>query len=166
MYNYGPELNFIPLKAKEAAFYIPKNERKLVCRSDDGITNSKGEACKQCPYGNYHRGPWVDNKSPACHTTVNLFGLDAETGMPGVMVFKVKSLAEGQKIAKQIAFVNKPVGVVLSVSQEKNDSGIFYVPKVKKLFPLTEEQYAMQKVWVERLRGQTLTAATDEADSF
>lgn len=166
LYNFGPELQFIPLKAKEAAFYIPKNERKLVCRSDDGVTNSKGEACKQCPYGVYHRGPWVDSKSPACHTTVNLYGLDAVTGMPGVMVFKVKSLAEGQKIAKQIAFVNKPVGILIGVVQEKNDSGIFYVPKTKKLFPLTQEQYEMQKQWIEKLRGQTLETAADESEAF
>lgn len=161
LYSYGETIDAIPLKVKEGAFYIPPNERKLVCRSDDGRVNMNGEACSSCPYGVYHKGKWVDNKSPACHTTVNLFCLDAVTGTPGVITFKVKSLAEGQKIAKQLAFVQKPIGVTIGNVQEKNDRGIFYVARAKKLFPLTQEQYAMQAQWLEKLKGATLSTSED-----
>lgn len=163
MESYGTEMKVIPLKLTRGALYIKQGERKVTCRSADGVTSMNGDLCAECPYGVYHLNKWRDGKSPDCKTTIALLSLEAESLTPGVMYFQKAAFKTGETLAKQLALSRRPVAVTLKSTQEKNDKGIFNVPVVSGLTPLTQEQYAAQTVWKDRLSGVTV-GTTDVED--
>jgi len=150
MENYGPLFNFIPIKFNYGAAYLTL-ESGLVCRSDDGITSRDGDACRQCPHGEYYKN-WKDKKTPAkCGETVDVFGLDAMSLTPCVLTFKSTSYPVGTRLATTAKLNRKLMVYVIGTRLSSNEKGRFFVMDVKSSMDVSDTMAAEALRWKDVL---------------
>jgi len=78
-------------------------DKKMQCKSSDGVTSVNGDLCLKCPFGVYH-GEWKDGVTPpACNKQVNFIIVpreSIETGEFNPMIMSF--MKEGLKVAKEV----------------------------------------------------------------
>ena len=159
--NYGETVRLIPIKVRFGAVYLD-NKEGLKCRSMDGVTNVRGEKCAQCPFGVYHQ-TWVDGEPPACNETVDVMVVEGGSAQPAVLTFRSTSYKEGKRLATNMRLVRQASALRIGCEKKTNDSGTFFVIKVKAMEPLSEAEYGLAKEWKDRLSTTSYVEAEEPA---
>lgn len=148
MENYGKTLSIIPIKPMYGAVLLGDDNRSIVCKSNNGVTNLEGDSCSNCPHGCYYRTWGKDLRTgkaipPKCKETVNVVCLLADSLLPVVISFKSNARPTGDKLinafkarARMGLFVFKLVSIF-----EKSPKGTYFVPKLSpEVVPANAEQ--------------------------
>jgi hypothetical protein len=162
--NYGPVLDFIPLRASMGAIFFSMDEG-LKCRSNDGIISIKGDSCIKCPFGEYY-GNWKTGKQPRCKNTLDILGFDGNTMHPFVITFKSMSLACGKKLVSLMKSLGKPLLVKLGASLKTNDAGQrYFIMDMKALLDPTPVQLDAFVKFKEQFKKVKIEFAGEEDDT-
>lgn len=133
-YNLGTE--FVFLDTQRGALY--KQDSIFVCRSDDGITNFRGEPCRPCPHA-AHYDDWKDGQAPGCTRTIEFLAIRRDTigsNTPDIMMvsFAKTALQQGKNVLGSVA------------------------GKGQKKIPLYSKVWAMETQDMKNKRGQEYLA--------
>ena len=108
--NFGKEVTIIPIMISESASLLDKQTSNVVCSSNNLITNTHGEPCKQCPYNEYWNdwGTAEAKKTPGCKTSIDVlcipvFGGEPQAGQVVEMNFRKNNTKAGKSIINLMA---------------------------------------------------------------
>lgn len=139
---------FVPIFMRNSAAYFDE-ENKLVCKSEDSITNREGVACRDCPFGVYH-GEWKDGKPPRCQAAKEFLAVPKDQiGEPFpaaiILSFKRTSYDTGRQLITMARMLNKDMFARTykmtskTVVKPKGDTQVY---DLKPGVMLNEEEFA------------------------
>lgn len=160
--NYGEKVALIPVKIGFGALYMD-NEDGLKCKSNDGITNIRGEKCSECPFGVFYKDWAEDGTPPECSETVDVLCLEKEGLSPMIMTFKSSSYKEGKKLASALKFKKSTDAIILGRTQEKGKKGTYWSPKIERFEPIDEMQFEAAKSFREAVMAGRVEVEEKEA---
>lgn len=174
--NYGMSVKIIPILVSESAAFMPKGTKKLVCRSDNLITNTEGVPCKQCPHGQYWNS-WDSNKGegPECRTSIDVVCIvNDEYDMPQVISFRKTSFKAGKALLNLIMHdkYRVPFGSqyeLKSTMATKDEYKFFVIEDSIQRTQLTEDQLGkiipIAKQMLEMKKQGRLQHEDDDVDA-
>ncbi len=179
MENYGAGFEFILLALTEREIIKGKSrfvDKKLKCQSMDRFTGigEPGGNCSVCDYGQWGAG----GEAPECSDqfTYLIYVLSSDEDLPAALVMGKTSM----KTAKSFNLIikgmfnsiykgkKKPFATVFNVysEKEKNNKGSYYVYKIKKSRPATDEEIAAARELYEDFSGTRFTVEMGAEEDY
>lgn len=168
--NHGTELEFILLALTDREIIKGKSmfeNKKLKCQSMDRITGrgEPGGKCETCEFGQW--GP--DGEAPKCpdNFTYLIYVLGTDEDLPAAIVLQKTSMKTAKSFNLLIKGMfnsiykgkKKPFTTVFKLfsEKEKGVKGGYYIYKIKKSRPATDEEAAMARELYEDFSGTSFT---------
>lgn len=165
----GDEVEVVLMGMKNGAVYFEAG-KGMQCKSVDGITSIRGDSCKDCPFGHYHAGEWVDDVPPKCSSSKEFMAvtrktLSGEESRPMVISFLKTSYKEGKRLASMARFTGKDIfanAYKITSEKIKNDKGTFAVLKLSPTGLITPEEFVSAESWYNILNNTNVKVHDDE----
>lgn len=168
--NHGTELEFILLALTDREIIRGKSmfeDKKLKCQSIDRITGvgDPGGKCESCAFGQWG----TDGEPPECsdNFTYLVYALGTDEDLPAAVVMSKTSMKTAKSFNLLIKGMfnsiykgkKKPFATVFKLFSEKEKSakGSYYIYKVKKSRPATDEEATMARELYEDFSGTSFT---------
>lgn len=151
---YDANFDVIIIRKFQSAVYF--KEKRMLCKSKDGVTSVSGNLCIKCPFGAYW-GDWVDDKPPACNKVVNFIvvpkaSLDNGEFNPMIMSMMKDALKETRPVIKKMAYEKmvKKLPIyhqfyTIGCYKKDNPKGVYFAPTFKNSTVLTADQLKAAK---------------------
>lgn len=168
----GDNVEIVLLGMRNGAAYFEPGQG-LVCKSVDGISSIRGDSCKDCPFGQYHR-EWRDDKAPKCSSTKEFLCVTKDTvagksSRPIAVSFMRSSFPIGKKLITMARLTGEDIfanSYVIKSKKEKNDKGVFYKMDVSKGAHLTQEELVKANHWYEVMNNMKVSVLDPEIENI
>lgn len=162
---------YIFVRYSKGAALFEQRGGGLICKSNDGIKNTKGDLCERCPHGSFYKNWGEDGSKPKCSENINLLAVRRNTllsDMPdvGIVTFSKISFSAGMKILGTAVTKNKPIylwSYKLNTEAQAKFDGAFAFKPISTGFVTNEELATLVAI---AKRFGDVVIETDTKDEF
>ena len=165
----GTSLEVVLLNYKNGAVYFKAGEG-MVCKSNDGINNTKGQPCNACPFNEFWGAFHEDGTPPACSGSKEFLIVKREslkeTPYPMLLSFIKSSYPMGKKLISMARLTGEDIyarSYVISSKQTKNNKGTFSVMEIKPGAKLSQEEVSKAAIY-HNMFAKTKIIAHDDTE--